>query len=301
MRSSSDSIAHLAGALAKAQLELVNPPKTLTAFMDEGRSGRTGRDVAQSYRYAPLSAGLEIVRKTLCKHDLAVIQTTHVVRDSATVLLTTTLAHGSGEWISAHWPVCRASDMAQPKLMGAALTYARRYGLFTLVGFAGEDDLDAPELAAGDADPALAGEPTLADPAPAPISAEPDAEKPSPGFDIASEIHTAQEGVQRDLLDLSAEGRGGRRPRSPRERLRPARLRHPLRDLAQVQNPEALFRWALEVLPVRNKLADEPRAALDAAFLAKADAVGTDPELLIAFGSPAMLEKLDAPGREAQP
>jgi hypothetical protein len=30
--------------------------------------------------------------------------------------------------------------------MGAALTYARRYALFTLVGIAGEDDLDAPDL-----------------------------------------------------------------------------------------------------------------------------------------------------------
>jgi hypothetical protein len=30
--------------------------------------------------------------------------------------------------------------------MGAALTYARRYTLFTLVGIAGEDDIDAPDL-----------------------------------------------------------------------------------------------------------------------------------------------------------
>ena len=30
--------------------------------------------------------------------------------------------------------------------MGAALTYARRYALFTLVGIAGEDDMDAPDL-----------------------------------------------------------------------------------------------------------------------------------------------------------
>jgi hypothetical protein len=33
--------------------------------------------------------------------------------------------------------------------MGAALTYARRYALFTLVGIAGEDDLDAADLAEG--------------------------------------------------------------------------------------------------------------------------------------------------------
>src|SRR5215212_6013394 len=39
-----------------------------------------------------------------------------------------------------------AGPATNPKLMGAALTYARRYGLFTLVGIAGDDDLDAPEL-----------------------------------------------------------------------------------------------------------------------------------------------------------
>ena len=62
------------------------------------------------------------------------------------MLLTTTIAHGSGEWISGLWPVCNLADLGHPKLMGAALTYARRYCLFTMVGFAGEDDLDAPDL-----------------------------------------------------------------------------------------------------------------------------------------------------------
>src|SRR3954454_22130092 len=140
LRSCSESIAQLASALAKAQTELVNPAKTLTGVIDRWGSGNEG----QSYRYAPLSAGLDIVRKTLCKHELAIIQATHVDEGSSTVLLTTTLAHGSGEWVSACWPVCRTLDMTNPKLMGAALTYARRYGLFTLVGLAGEDDLDAP-------------------------------------------------------------------------------------------------------------------------------------------------------------
>jgi len=37
--------------------------------------------------------------------------------------------------------------------MGTALTYARRYALFTLVGIAGEDDLDAPDLAVGTTPP----------------------------------------------------------------------------------------------------------------------------------------------------
>ena len=41
------------------------------------------------------------------------------------------------------WPVCPLEDLASPRRMGAALTYARRYALFALVGIAGEDDLDA--------------------------------------------------------------------------------------------------------------------------------------------------------------
>ena len=59
------------------------------------------------------------------------------------------LAHSSGEWVSSDWPVCPVSETAAPHRMGAALTYARRYALFTLVGIAGEDDLDAPDLNGG--------------------------------------------------------------------------------------------------------------------------------------------------------
>jgi hypothetical protein len=62
------------------------------------------------------------------------------------VNLTTILAHSSGEWIASDWPVCSIGETERPHRMGAALTYARRYALFTLVGIAGEDDLDAPDL-----------------------------------------------------------------------------------------------------------------------------------------------------------
>src|SRR3954466_15656038 len=107
MRACSESIAQLAAALAKAQAELVNPAKTMTGVIDRWGTGNEG----QTYRYAPLSAGLDIVRQALCKHELAVIQTTHVDQESGIVMLTTTLAHGSGEWVSAVWPVCRTADM----------------------------------------------------------------------------------------------------------------------------------------------------------------------------------------------
>jgi hypothetical protein len=66
--------------------------------------------------------------------------------DSGLIRLTTTLVHGSGEWIASDWPVCPITETATPQRMGAALTYARRYALFALVGIAGEDDLDAPDL-----------------------------------------------------------------------------------------------------------------------------------------------------------
>src|ERR1700731_5242751 len=79
-------------------------------------------------------------------HQIAVTQTTDIDRVSGTVNLTTMLLHTSGEWISSDWPVCQLSETSAPRRMGAALTYARRYALFTMVGIAGEEDLDAPDL-----------------------------------------------------------------------------------------------------------------------------------------------------------
>ena len=144
MPRSSETVAALASALAKAQAELVNPEKSLTATIRTGRPGEGER----SFRYAPLSRGLDIVRKTLGQHEIATLQTTAIDQSAGMVNLTTTLAHASGEWIASDWPVCPIAETGNPQRMGAALTYARRYALFTLVGIAGEDDLDAPDLCA---------------------------------------------------------------------------------------------------------------------------------------------------------
>jgi hypothetical protein len=132
----------LASALAKAQAALVNPEKSLTATIRSARPGERER----SFRYAPLASGLDIVRKMLGQHEIATVQSTAIDQPSGMVNLTTTLAHASGEWIASDWPVCPIAETANPQRMGAALTYARRYALFTLVGIAGEDDLDAPDL-----------------------------------------------------------------------------------------------------------------------------------------------------------
>jgi hypothetical protein len=142
--------------LAKAQAELINPEKSLTATIRTGRPGEGER----SFRYAPLSSGLEIVRKTLGQHEIATLQTTAIDPIAGMVNLTTTLAHASGEWIASDWPVCPIAETANPQRMGAALTYARRYALFTLVGIAGEDDLDAPDLCAGPRGPERALQPS---------------------------------------------------------------------------------------------------------------------------------------------
>jgi hypothetical protein len=140
----SETIGTIAAALAKAQAELVNPEKSLVGTIRSEAPGAAER----SFRYAPLSSGLEIVRKTLSQHEIATVQTTSIDESVGIVRLSTVLAHASGEWIASDWPICAISETAAPHRMGAALTYARRYALFTLVGIAGEDDLDPPDLIA---------------------------------------------------------------------------------------------------------------------------------------------------------
>jgi hypothetical protein len=138
----SETIGTIAAALAKAQAQLVNPEKSLVATIRSDEAGAAGR----SFRYAPLSSGLDIVRKTLSQHEIATVQTTSIDQTAGIVRLSTVLAHASGEWIASDWPVCAIGETTTPHRMGAALTYARRYALFTLVGIAGEDDPDAPDL-----------------------------------------------------------------------------------------------------------------------------------------------------------
>jgi hypothetical protein len=142
MQRSSETIGSIAAALAKAQAQLVNPVKLLVGTIRSNESSGSER----SFRYAPLSSGLDIVRKTLSQHEIATVQTTSIDATAGIVRLSTVLAHASGEWIASDWPVCPIAETERPQRVGAALTYARRYSLFTLVGIAGEDDLDAPDL-----------------------------------------------------------------------------------------------------------------------------------------------------------
>jgi hypothetical protein len=156
VRRSSESIGTIAAALAKAQIELTNPEKSLV-----GTIGSPIREAQRTFRYAPLSSGLDIVRKSLGRHEIATVQTTALNPETGLIHLTTMLAHSSGEWLSSDWPVCPITETAAPQRMGAALTYARRYALFALVGITGEDDLDAPDLLSRSEPVSKAASPTV--------------------------------------------------------------------------------------------------------------------------------------------
>src|SRR5258707_6869630 len=114
MQRSSNKIGALAAALAKAQSEIVNPEKSLTATI-ESPFPREGK---RTFRYASLATGLDIVRKCLGQHEIATIQSTAIDRETGLIKLTTTLVHASGEWDPSDWPVCPATSTAAPQLTG---------------------------------------------------------------------------------------------------------------------------------------------------------------------------------------
>jgi hypothetical protein len=280
MRTSSDAIGQLAGALAKAQAGLINPRKTLTATIEADGDKR-------SYRYAPLGEGLTIARRTLGRHELAIVQTTEI-DPAGTVILTTMLVHASGEWIATRWPVCPLEACSDPKRMGAALTYARRYSLFALVGLAGEDDLDAPGVKRVPREPA-----------------DRDARRPRPTLAVSSPVPATRSARGARLQVLSPAG-----PQRPRrdagDSETPASIltTDPLADLARTDSEDALMRWAIAVLPHRNALDAEARAALDSAFRDRAETLGASPDLILAFANDrehAFLAASSKPGDPHEP
>jgi hypothetical protein len=69
-------------------------------------------EAERSFCHAPLSSGLDIVRKTLGQHEIATVQTTAIDQTAGIVNLTTVLAHASGEWIASDWP---SAPSARPR------------------------------------------------------------------------------------------------------------------------------------------------------------------------------------------
>jgi ERF superfamily len=245
MQQSSDSIGSLAAALARAQVDLINPEKSMVATIRPKGSGAA----EQIFRYAPLSDGLNIIRKTLGQHEIATVQSTSVDQIAGLIRLKTVLAHSSGEWISSDWPVCPLEDMASPKRMGAALTYARRYALFALVGIAGEDDLDAPDLHVAEPDThALSHHRTRPNDGDGQLGQKPSAKpkaEPSPA--------PSDSGLRRKLSAVL------------RDQL--------LRDVGNLNSAEGAAVWARGILPARNTLHEADARQVEEAFEAKLTAI----------------------------
>ena len=215
----------------------------------------------RSFRYAPLSSGLDIVRKTLSQYEIATVQTTSIDETAGIVRLSTVLAHASGEWIASDWPVCSIGETATPHRMGAALTYARRYALFTLVGIAGEDDLDAPDLNA----------PT------APVSGvKKPASKNLGRLNGGQEYSTAGSRSRKAVSDHS-------KPildPEPSAALRD----HLAAELEEINSAKEAANWAHRVIGAKNTLISADAACIEEAFRAKlamfatADAPAIPPE-----------------------
>ena len=120
---SSEATNELAAALAKAQAEITNPAKD-------------AKNPHYKSFYADLAAGIGAIRAPLSKNGIAVMQLTRLEGD--VLFVDTRLTHSSGQWIQGEFPAIRFP--AKPQEVGSAMTYARRYSLFALVGIAGEDD-----------------------------------------------------------------------------------------------------------------------------------------------------------------
>ena len=253
MQQASSSIGSLAAALARAQVELINPEKLMVATIrPEGRG-----TAEQIFRYAPLSDGLNIIRKTLGQHEIATLQSTLVDQTAGLIRLKTVLAHSSGEWISSDWPVCPLEDMASPKRMGAALTYARRYALFALVGIAGEDDLDAPDLhVAEPVDPR--GAHAASHHRPRPNGGDGQlGQRPSAKPRAEPSQAPADSGLRRKLSAVL------------RDQL--------LRDVGNLNSAEGAAVWARRILPAKNTLHESDARQVEEAFSAKLTTINAQP------------------------
>src|SRR5690348_11666404 len=240
-RRSSDSIGALAVPLAKAQSEIARPEKSLTATIISAVPPEGTRSV----RYAPLAARLDLIRKCLGRHEIATLQTTPIDQQSGLICLTPMLVHASGEWVSSVWPVCSSSEITAPHRLGAALTYARRYALFTLVGIAGEDDLDAPNLATS---------PDLATQSVAPTSRKHSPILPS-GGQTGSGLSRALRGVEKPPAKPNLSAMASKDLQ-----------RQLILELNGLTDLDALAGWAHRVLPLKGQLSTADAKNLEAAF-----------------------------------
>jgi hypothetical protein len=127
-------------------IDLPNLAKALAAFQAEHYSAKRGGS-GNYGTYVTLADALQAVQPATA-HGLAHSQTLRYLSDTM-MALCTTLMHESGESIRSELPIPikfeggRGNNMQQ---LGSALTYARRYGLLSIYGLAGDDDDDAESI-----------------------------------------------------------------------------------------------------------------------------------------------------------
>jgi hypothetical protein len=204
------------------------------------------------------------------------VQTTAIDKEVGLIRLTTVLAHSSGEWLSSDWPVCPIADTTAPQRMGTALTYARRYALFTLVGIAGEDDLDAPDL-------------TTAGPQNA------DTDSPS-----------SEKKVQATVPGFINPPRGGAGKQSPPTSTvlaldQSAVLREWLiKEIQDLNSIEAATSWARQALGTKNRLTAADAQLVENAFVRKVtDLEGLEPPAADSMSVRAELDNVRSPASGA--
>ena len=131
--SQSEVINELAAALSKAQGEMQAAIKDkINPFFKSS--------------YADLGSVWDAARPVLSKYGLCVMQTTEMTGDGSKIIMVTTLAHISGQWVKSYLPLNPAKNDSQG--VGACLTYLRRYSLSAIVGVVCDDEDDG-ETAVG--------------------------------------------------------------------------------------------------------------------------------------------------------
>tara|TARA_R110000787_G_scaffold71014_4_gene158049 strand:- start:683 stop:1345 length:663 start_codon:yes stop_codon:yes gene_type:complete len=113
--------------LVKALGEMSNPKKSATNPFFKSK-------------YATLEDSLNIATKTLAKYDLAVLQL-NVTKVTGSCLVTR-IIHKSGQFIEDGGVPLKLKDENDAQKLGGAITYARRYGLQSMLGMIGEEDDD---------------------------------------------------------------------------------------------------------------------------------------------------------------
>ena len=120
----SESTKNIAAAIAKSQVEIKNP----------------GNDGVGNFKngFTTLATGLDTILKVYGNNGVAFTQMTRIEGDL--IVLDTRLSHTSGEWIEGEYPVTRFPVTSQQ--LGSAMSYARRYAIFSAAGISGVNDPD---------------------------------------------------------------------------------------------------------------------------------------------------------------